>query len=332
MNQNDVLTALGPLAPLMEDATITEILADAPDRVYFERQGKLEDAAPANKFASPEQLRAVIDAVLALDNITLGPGKTTAEVRLHDGSRFLGIIPPTAADGPSITLRKFFKTPITVELLYEFGAYTPDEHAVIKSAILARRNIISAGDTGSGKTTFLNILTGEIPANERVVTVEETLELQPRAARVVRLATENSSGLTFTQLIDIAARARPDRLIFGEMRGPEVMRMLQIMSVGHDGAMSTLHATGPEDALARMESFCLMANLGLGLSEIRSLIASTIGLITFLQRRPDGARKVMQITEVCGLENDRYVLQPLFRYNPEINAHEATGVKPGWEN
>jgi len=329
MNTNDVLTALGPLAALMEDASITEILADAPDRVYFERKGQLENSDI--KFDSPEQLRAVIDAVLALDGITLGPGQTAAEVRLPDGSRFLGIIPPTAADGPGITLRKFFKTPITVEKLYEFGAMTPEEHAVIKSAIHARRNIISAGDTGSGKTTFLNVLTDDIPANERVVTVEETLELQPRAARAVRLATENSSGMTFTELINIAARARPDRLIFGEMRGPEVMRMLQIMSIGHDGAMSTLHATSPEDALARMESFCLMANLGLGLSEIRALIASTIGLIVFLQRRPDGARKVMQITEVRGLEHDRYILQPLFRYNPETDAHEATGVKPGWE-
>lgn len=329
MNMQDVLTALGPLAPLMVDTTITEIMADAPDRVYFERKGKFEDAAI--KFDSPEHLRAVIDAVLALDNITLGPGRTAADIRLHDGSRFLGIIPPTAADGPCLTLRKFFKTPITPEQLYGFGAMTPEEHAVIKSAILARRNIISAGDTGSGKTTFLNILTGDIPANERVVTVEETLELQPRAPRAVRLAIDNSSGMTFTELINIAARTRPDRLIFGEMRGPEVMRMLQIMSVGHDGAMATIHATGPEDALARMESFCLMANLGLGLSEIRTLIASTIGLIVFLQRRSNGARKIMQITEVLGLEHDRYVLQPLFRYNPETDKHEATGVKPGWE-
>lgn len=329
MNKAEVLTALGPLAPLMEDPAITEILADAPDRVYFERKGQLEDSTV--KFDSPEHLRAVIDAVLALDNVALGPGQTAAEIRLPDGSRFLGLIPPTAADGPCLTIRKFFKSGVTVEKLYEWGAMTPEEHALIVSAIQARRNILFAGDTGSGKTTVINLLTGSIPANERVVTVEETLELQPRAQRVVRLAVENSSGMTFTELINIAARTRPDRLIFGEMRGPEVMRMLQIMSVGHDGAMSTLHATGPEDALARLESFCLMANLGLGLGEIRSLIAATIGLIVFLQRRPNGARKVMQITEVRGLEHDRYVLQPLFRYNPDTNAHEATGAKPGWE-
>jgi pilus assembly protein CpaF len=273
----------------------------------------------------------VIDAVLALDGVALGPGQTAAEIRLPDNSRFLGLIPPTAADGPCLVIRKFFKSPMTMERLYELSAITPDEHALLKSAIQARVNIIVAGDTGSGKTTFLNLFTGDIPAEERVVTVEETLELQPRAVRVVRLATENTSGMTFTELINISARTRPDRLVFGEMRGPEVMRMLQIMSVGHDGALSTIHATGPEDALARMESFCLMANLGLGLSEIRALISSTIGLIVFLQRQPNGVRKVAAITEVRGQENDRYVLQPLFRYNPVTEAHEATGVKPGWE-
>jgi pilus assembly protein CpaF len=177
----------------------------------------------------------------------------------------------------------------------------------------------------------LNLLTGDIPADERVITVEETLELQPRAARVVRLAIENASGLTFTELIDTAARMRPDRLIFGEMRGPEVMRMLQIMSRGHDGSLMTLHAVSPEDALARLEAFCLMANLGLGLVEIRALIASTIGLITFQQRLPNRQRKVMQIVEVRGLEHDRYVLQPLVRYNPDTDTFEMTGAKPGWE-
>jgi pilus assembly protein CpaF len=329
MTENEILTALGPLAPLMQDPAITEILVDSPTSIYFERKGQLENADVT--FASPDAIRAVIDAVLALDGLALGPGKTTAEVRLPDGSRFLAIIPPTAADGPCITIRKFFKNPLSMEKLYEWGAITPAEHAALQSAIRARLNLLVAGDTGSGKTTFLNILTGDIPAEERVVTVEETLELQPRSARVVRLATENTSGLTFTQLIDVASHTRPDRLIFGEMRGPEVLRMIQVMSMGYDGSMSSIHATSSEDALARMESFCLMANLGLGLSEIRALIASTVGLVAFMQRRPDGARKVMQITEVRGLDNDRYMLQPLFRFNVESGQHESTGVKPGWE-
>ncbi len=329
MNENEMLTALGPLAPLMQEAAVTEIMVDAPDSVYVERKGKLE--ATDVRFDSPEAIRAVIDAVLALEGITLGPQKTTHEVRLSDMSRFVAVIPPTALNGPCITIRKFFKVGMTMEKIIGFNAFTPEGHALLKGAILAARNILVAGGTGSGKTTFLNVLTADIPADERVVVVEETAELQPRAGRVVRLALESASGLSLVELINTAARMRPDRLIFGELHGAEVMRILEIISVGYDGTFMTMHADHPEDALARLEAMCLMANLGLGLAEIRRLIASTVNVIPVLQRLPNGSRKVTQITEVRGLEDDRYVLQPLMRYNPEADTFEMTGAKPSWE-
>ncbi len=329
MNENEMLAALGPLAPLMQEEAVTEIMVDAPDSVYVERKGKLE--ATDVRFDSPEALRAVIDAVLALAGVTLGPQKTTHEVRLPDMSRFVAVIPPTALNGPCLTIRKFFKTPMTMEKIIHLNAFTREGHALLKGAILAARNILVAGGTGSGKTTFLNVLTADIPADERVVVVEETAELQPRAARVVRLAADSSPDMKVTDLIGLAAHMRPDRLIFGELHGAESLRALQIISVGYDGTFMTMHADNPEDALARLEAMCLMTNLGLGLPEIRRLIASTVNVIPILQRMSNGSRKVTQITEMRGLEDDRYVLQPLMRYNPETDTFEMTGAKPGWE-
>jgi len=329
MTIQDYLTALGPLAPLMQDETVAEIMVDAPDKIYVERRGLLEDADVT--FASPEAVRAVIDATLALEAIQLGPQRTAAEIRLPDGSRFLAVIPPTALDGACLVVRKFFPQRLNMEKLYEYGAITPEAHALLRSAVLARQNIIVAGGTASGKTTFLNILTDDIPDDERVVVVEEIAELFPRVQRVVRLAVENSSGLSYIDLINIGARLRPDRLIFGELRGAEVMRLLEMTSVGHEGNLMTMHADSPEDALARLEAMCLMANLGLGLAEIRRLIASTVNVISVLHRLPSGNRKVVQIAELRGLEDDHYVLQPLMRYNPETDKFEMMGVKPSWE-
>jgi len=328
MTMQNYLTALGPLAPLMEEEGVTEIMVDAPDHVYVERKGRLEDTDV--KFDSPEAVRAVIDAALALEDIQLSPRRTTAEIRLPDGSRLLAVIPPTALHGPYLVLRKFFPQRLDMEKLYEFNALSREVRALLQGAVLARKNILVAGGTASGKTTFMNILTDDIPDDERVVVVEEAAELFPRVKRMVRLAVENSAGLSYIDVINTAARMRPDRLIFGELRGPEVMRILEIISLGHDGAFMTMHADSPEDALARLEAMCLMANLGLGISEIRRLIASTINVIPVLQRLPNG-RKVVQIAELCGLEDDRYLLQPLVRYNEAADQFEMTGAKPSWE-
>lgn len=325
----DYLTAFGPLAALVQDDTITEIMADAHDKIYFERKGKLEDAGVT--FASPEAFRAAVEAVLALDGITLGPGKTAHEgaIAALDYSRLAVAIPPTALNSPSLTLRKFFKTPMTMEKLFEFKAFTPEGLALIQGAIRARKNVVSTGGTGSGKTTFLNVLTGEIPAAERVITLEEFYELQPRCARLVRLVAEGTEH-SYTDLIKLAARMRPDRLVFSELHGPEVAAVLDLMSRGYDGSFLTMHATSPQDALARMEAMYLMANLGLGLTEIRRTIAANVNVITYLERRPNGSRKVMDIVELLGLEDDRYVIQPLMRYDVATEQFELTGVKPSW--
>jgi len=189
---------------------------------------------------------------------------------------------------------------------------------------------IIAGGTGSGKTTVANVLTDEFPDDERIVVVESVYELQPRLERFVRLAADSSPDHSMDDLVELAAKMRPDRLVIGELHGPEAFQTLNIFNMGHDGSLTVLHASSPEDGLARLETMCLMANLGLGLNEIRTLIASALQLITYQERLPDGSRKLTQIVEILGLENGRYVLQPLFRYNPETKIIESTGYQPSW--
>jgi pilus assembly protein CpaF len=219
----------------------------------------------------------------------------------------------------------------TWEQLLEWGSVSREVLALFQSAIRAHCNIVIAGGTGSGKTTVLNRLTELIPPDERVVVVEAFYELQVRHPRAVRLCSDSSPDLSFADLVGTAAKMRPDRLIFGELRGPEVMHILDVIGMGHDGSLMTIHATSPEDTLTRIEAMCLTANLGLGIGEIRNLIASAIDVISVQQRLPDGSRKIVQVAELRGVENDRYVLQPLVRYDPEAGRFEFTGVKPGWE-
>jgi pilus assembly protein CpaF len=326
----DYLTALGPLAALYQDETVTEFMADAHDKIYVERKGKLEDAGVT--FASPEAFRAMLDAVMALEGVTLGPGKTTHEggIPALDYSRLALAIPPASAHSPCLTLRKFFKTPMTMEKLFEFNALSREGHTLLQSAIRANKSLMSAGGTGSGKTTFLNILTADIPADERVITIEHRYEFQPQAQRVVRLVAEGTEN-SYADLIELAAQMRPDRLIFSELRGGEIARVLDMIGSGYDGSIMTMHATSPQDALDRMEAMYLMANLGLGLTEIRRNIAANVNVIAYLERLPNGSRKVMDIVELLGLEDDRYVIQPLLRYNVETEKFERSGVKPSWE-
>ena len=269
--------------------------------------------------------------MLALGGAAFRPGQTVAEARLPDGSRALGILPPTAVNaGPYLVLRKFWKTPMTFEQLIALKAVDPAMVALLRSAILARRNLLVAGGTGSGKTTVLNLLTDLIPAAERVVVVEAFFELHLRHPRAITLCSDSSPDLTYRDLIATAAKMRPDRLIFSELRGPETMQIIDLINCGHDGSMATLHATSPEDALARLEAQCLTANLGLGLAEIRLIIASAFNLITHQQRLAGGERKITEIVEVLGLQNDRYVLQPLVRYAAETGEFRAL-AKPSWE-
>lgn len=320
---------LAPLEPLLRDPDVLEIMVDGPDRVVVERLNQLE--VTNVKFGSEKALRAAMDAALALGGVKFDPGQTVADARLPDDSRVLGVLPPTAVNGPYLVLRKIIRMqPLTREKIIEFNAVSREAYALLQSAITARQNILVAGGAGSGKTTLLNILTGEIPPDERVITVEEFVELQPQHPGVVRLAADNTRSISYNDVISTAAKMRPDRLVYGELRGPETMRILDIIGWGHDGSLATLHANSPEDALARVEAMCLMANLGLGLSEIRYRIATTVNVICVIRRQPDGHRKVVNITELRGLENDRYVLQPLMRYNPENDQFELTGARPSW--
>jgi len=328
MVKNEYLGALGPLAPLYEDPKVVEIMVDAFDKVIVDRKDKLVDAGV--KFESPAALRAVIDTLMALGGITLGPEQTSGHMRFPDASRCLAVIPPTAVDGPYLVIRKTHAGHFSMDDLIGFGSITEQQYALLKSALQTRQNMLIAGGTGSGKTTVANVLTDDFPDEERVVVVESVYELQPRLERFVRLAADSSPDHSMDDLVNLAAKMRPDRLIVGELHGPEAFQTLNIFNMGHDGSLTLLHANSPEDALARLETMCLMANLGLGLNEIRTLIASALQLITYQEHLPDGSRKVTHIVELCGLENGRYVLQPLFRYNPETKKIEPTGNQPSW--
>jgi len=328
MNQKDILSALGPLVPLYTDPEISEIMVDAPDKIIVDRQGELVDSGL--KLGSAGELRSIIDRVLALGGVELNIEQTSGHLRFPDGSRLLAVIPPTAITGPYLVLRKVRMVPFDIEQLIKWGSVTQAEYKLLQSGIKARLNLLIGGGTGSGKNTFANILADEFSANERVIMVESIYELQPRVNRFVHLAADNSPDHNLSDLIDLAAKMRPDRLMIGELSGPEAMKALDIFNRGHDGSLATIHASNPDDALARLETMCLMANLGLGLTEIRTLIASAIQLITHQERLPDGSRKLTHIVELCGIENGRYQLNPLFRYNLKTNTIEPTGAMPGW--
>jgi pilus assembly protein CpaF len=240
------------------------------------------------------------------------------------------VLAPTAVNaGPYLAVRKFWKAELTLERLIEFKALDRAMVALLQSAILANCTVLVAGGTGSGKTTFLNTLTDLIPAQERIIAVEPYFELHLRHPRAINLCSDSSPDLTYGDLIKTATKMRPDRLIFTELHGPETQGIIDLLNNGYDGALATVHATSPEDALARLEMQCLTANLGLGLAEIRATIAAAFKVITYQQRLADGNRKVTEIVEVRGLQNDRYVLQPLVRYDAATEAFTQL-AKPSW--
>lgn len=330
MNTTDFQTILGPLTPLHADSTIREVIVDAPDRIYVERDGKLEETEV--KFDSAEALRAVIDTALALGGVTLNPEKSVGEVRLPDGSRFIAVLPPTAVDGPYLIIRKQDSQIFIWNNLVTWGAITSEAQALLLRAIQLGVSILVTGNAGSGKDTVVNLLAESIPADERVIVVANAYEMPVRHPRRIHLEGGDPAHLSATELLHTAAKLRPDWLVIGEMQGPEALRALQLMSGGYR-AITTMYASSPEEALTRLEALCLMANLGLGLTEIRTLIASAIKLITYQQNHtlPDYRRKITRIVEVRGVENDRYVLQPLFIYNVEQGKLEPTSAQATWE-
>ena len=321
----DEILGLGPLEPLLRDETLTEVMVNGPQQVYIEREGKLELTNVT--FQNDEHVMKIIQRIIAPIGRRVDESSPMVDARLADGSRVNAIIPPLSLVGPVITIRKFSATPFTVEDLVRFGTSTPEMFEFLEACVKARLNIFVSGGTGSGKTTMLNILSGFIPDDERIVTIEDAAELQLRQEHVVTLEArpsniEGKGAIPIRELVRNALRMRPDRIVVGECRSAEALDMLQAMNTGHDGSMSTGHANSPRDMLARLETMVLMAGMDLPLRAIREQIASAVDLIVHQNRLKDGSRKIVNITEVQGMEGDVIVMQDIFVF-------EQTGVVEG---
>ncbi len=319
------ILGLGPIEPLLADETVTEVMVNGPKNLYIERKGKIERVPMS--FESNEHVMRIIDRIMAPLGRRVDEAHPYEDARLPDGSRVNAIVPPISLVGPCLTIRKFFRTPITVEKLIEFGAITPEAMEFMKAAVVARINIVISGGTGSGKTTFLNVLSGYIPPDERIITIENAAELQLRQEHVVTLESrpaniEGRGQVTIQNLVVNSLRMRPDRIVVGEIRDEAALDMLQAMNTGHDGSMTTLHSNSARDALARLETMTLMAGMDLPVRAIREQISSAINLIVQLERLRDGSRKVVQISEVQGMEGDIITMTDLFAY-------EQTGIERG---
>jgi pilus assembly protein CpaF len=315
------------LNPLLKDPDVMEIMIDGPERVSVEKGGRIEDTDV--RFGSNEEVRQVVEEVLAMIGQKIEEGKTLYDVRLSDNSRMMAILSPTSINGHSVVFHKWMTKQITWEKLFEYKSVLPEVRDLIQSAIRAHVSILVAGGTASGKTTVANRIVELIPFEERVVAVEQTHELQFDHPRSVFLEAGGNVSIALNDLLTAGSKMRPDWLVIGELHGAETLHAMQIMGNGHS-AISTMHATSAENALARLETLCLMANLGLGLDDIRQIIASALRLIIYQERLPNGRRKIVQMVELKGLENGRYILQPLMRYNPETDSFDLTVVKPGW--
>ena len=321
----DEILGLGPLEPLLRDETITEVMVNGPQQVYIEREGRLEMTNVT--FQNDEHVMKIIQRIIAPIGRRIDESSPMVDARLADGSRVNAIIPPLSLVGPVLTIRKFAATPFTVEDLIRFGTATTEMFEFLEACVKARLNIFVAGGTGSGKTTMLNILSSFIPDDERIVTIEDAAELQLRQEHVVTLEArpsniEGKGAIPIRELVKNALRMRPDRIVVGECRSSEALDMLQAMNTGHDGSMSTGHANSPRDMLARLETMVLMAGMDLPLRAIREQIASAVDLIVHQNRLKDGSRKIVNITEVQGMEGDVIVMQDIFVF-------EQTGVVEG---
>jgi pilus assembly protein CpaF len=316
---------LGPLEPLLADSTITEVMVNGPRQVYIERNGKIQRVDRA--FLNDEHVLRIIDRIITPIGRRIDMSSPRVDARLPDGSRVNAIIAPLSLIGPVITIRKFATTPFTVDDLVRFGTATPEMFDFLRACVEARLNLFVSGGTGSGKTTTLNVISSFIPNDERIVTIEDAAELQLRQQHVVTLEArppnlEGQGEVTIRELLVNSLHMRPDRIIVGECRSGEALDMLQAMTVGHEGSLSTGHANSPPDMLRRLETMVLMAGVELPLRAIREQIASAVDLIVHTARLKDGSRKIVNITEVYGIEDDQILTQDIFVY-------EQTGVVDG---
>jgi len=314
---NDVL-GLGPLEVLLKNPEITEIMINGPEKIYVERKGRLQ-RYPA-RFESNEHLMQIIDRIVSSIGRRVDESSPMVDARLKDGSRVNVIIPPLALQGPIMTIRRFSKDPYTVDNLIEFGTLTQEMATFIKACVRGRMNVVISGGTGSGKTTTLNVLSGWIPDDERIITIEDSAELQLHQEHVVTLESrpaniEGRGHIGIRELVINCLRMRPDRIVVGECRGGEALDMLQAMNTGHDGSLTTVHANSPADALSRLETMVLMAGTDLPSRAIREQIAAAVDIIVQQARLRDGSRRVIAISEVCGFDGDRVQLKDIFLYN-----------------
>lgn len=332
------ILGFGPLQPLLEDESITEVMVNGAKNIYIERAGRLHRVPMS--FESDDHVMRIIDRIVAPLGRRIDESSPYVDARLPDGSRVNAVIPPISLVGPVITIRKFFKNPITIEQLIQYGTLTPESLQLLKACVESRLNIIISGGTGSGKTTLLNILSQFIPNDERVVTIENAAELQLRQEHVVTLESrppniEGRGEVTIRQLVINALRMRPDRIIVGEIRDEAALDMLQAMNTGHDGSMTTAHSNSPRDTLSRIETMALMAGMELPVRAVREQIASAIDLVVHQERMRDGSRRVVNITEVSGMEGDVITMTDVFMFEQSgyengkvIGRLRPTGLRP----
>jgi pilus assembly protein CpaF len=304
-------------------------MIDGPQRVLVERDGRVQEVE--SPFPSPEELQAMIDGLFGLYGIVLDAAHPIGYLRLPDHCRCTAVVPPNAVDGPLLVLRRIVGSRPTWDKLVEWGSIPQRAYDLLARAVHSRANILVSGSTGSGKTTVAGLIADLAPAEERVIVVEQEYEMDLKHPRTIRLEAGGPAGLSVEEVLAAAVRMRPDRLVVGDLSGPFATPALRYFGSGPDGSLTLIHGTSVQDALRRLESLCLMADLGLGLAEIRATVAAGIQLVTFQERLPDGSRKMVEIAELRGVEHLRYVLQPLMRYNRNTEQFEFTDAEPGWE-
>jgi pilus assembly protein CpaF len=333
------LFGLGPLEPLLADPTISDILVNSPHNIYIERRGKLERTNVT--FKDDEHLMRVIERIVSSVGRRIDESSPMVDARLSDGSRVNAIIPPLSLDGPVLSIRRFGAEPLRISKLIEIGALTKDIADMFEMCVSARLNILISGGTGAGKTTLLNALSAYIPEEQRIVTIEDSAELQLQQPHVVRLETrppniEGRGEVTQRDLVKNALRMRPDRIVIGEVRGGEAIDMLQAMNTGHDGSLTTVHANTPRDALARLETMIQMTGMKLSERAMRQQIASALNLVIQAARLSDGTRRVVSISEITGMEGDTITMQEIFQFERKgidkdghvVGRFRPTGVRP----